>query len=192
MQLVLASRNAHKIEELRRIAPEIDWVAMPEVLGDPPETADSFDDNARQKARFVASALGGWALADDSGLEVDALGGRPGVWSKRYSPEGTDGANNALLLRELSGVATRTARYRCVIALVGPSGEHVASGACEGVIGDAPRGSGGFGYDPLFLPEATPGRTMAELSPGEKDAVSHRGAAMAQLPRLLAAAGLRA
>lgn len=192
MRLVLASRNAHKIEELRRIAPEIDWAALPPDLGDPPETGTSFEANALQKARFVAATLGTWALADDSGLEVDALGGRPGVWSKRYSPEGTDGANNALLLRELHGVATRTARYRCVIALVGPAGEHVAAGACEGEIGVAPRGHGGFGYDPLFLPVATPGRTMAELSPAEKDAVSHRGAAMAELPRLLRAAGLRA
>ncbi len=192
MRLVLASRNAHKIEELRRIAPEIDWAAMPPELGDPPETGITFEANALQKARFVAAALGTWALADDSGIEVDALGGRPGVWSKRYSPEGTDAANNALLLEELQSVATRTARYRCVIALVGPGGEHVAAGVCEGRIGKAPRGEGGFGYDPLFCPVATPGRTMAELAPLEKDAVSHRGAAMAELPRLLSAAGLRA
>jgi XTP/dITP diphosphohydrolase len=112
------------------------------------------------------------------------------VHSKRYSPEGTDVANNRLLLLELDGVATRSARYRCVVALVGPGGEAVAAGSCEGQIGEEARGRGGFGYDPLFLPRATPGRTMAELSPAEKDAVSHRGAAMAELPRLLRELGL--
>jgi XTP/dITP diphosphohydrolase len=189
MRVVLASRNVHKIEELRRMAPHVDWAVLPAELPDPPETGATFEANALEKARFVAAATGALALADDSGLEVDALGGRPGVTSKRYSPEGTDAANNALLLQELSGVpdAARSARYRCVIAVVDPihGVERTASGACEGRIALAPRGAGGFGYDPLFLPEAAPGRAMAELSPEEKDAISHRGAAMRHLPGLL-------
>ena len=187
MTIVLASRNAHKIEELRRMAPHVDWIVLPAHLPDPPEDGDTFEGNALQKARFVAEATGGVVLADDSGLEVDALGGRPGVWSKRYSAEGTDAANNAKLLGELAGVpdAARTARYRCVLAVVSGSLARTVAGACEGAIGHAPRGTGGFGYDPLFLPSAAPGRAMAELSPAEKDAISHRGAAMARLDELL-------
>lgn len=184
MRIVLASRNAHKIVEMRRIVPGIDWVTMPDALGDPPETGDTFEANALEKARYVFEKTGMLALADDSGLEVDPLGGRPGVWSKRYSPEATDTANNRLLLRELGDRTDRTARYRCVIALVGPGVERVAAGACEGAIGFAPSGNGGFGYDPLFVC-AGGTRTMAELAPHEKDAISHRGAALAHLPRLL-------
>lgn len=190
-RLVLASRNAHKIVELRRIAPGVEWLALAPELGDPPETGDTFVANALQKARYVYEATGLWALADDSGLEVDALGGRPGVYSKRFSPEGRDDTNNALLLATLGARTDRTARYRCVIALVGPGGEATADGACEGAIGLAARGDGGFGYDPLFFPVATPGRTMAELAPAEKDAISHRGAALAHLPELLARVGVR-
>ncbi len=181
--IVLASRNAHKIQELARMAAHITWLPLPGD-DDPPETGDTFEANALQKARFGAALTGQPCLSDDSGLEVDALGGRPGVWSKRYASEATDAANNALLLRELAGEAGaqnpggRTARYRCVIALVADGVERVFQGACEGQIGMAPRGSGGFGYDPLFLPLAAPGRTMAELSPVEKDAISHRGAAL--------------
>jgi XTP/dITP diphosphohydrolase len=191
-RLVLASRNAHKVEELRRIVPGVEWVAMAAELGDPPETGDTFVANAEQKARYVFEATGLWALADDSGLEVDALGGRPGVHSKRFSPEARDDTNNALLLATLGDLAAagRTARFRCVIALVGPGGAFTASGACEGAIAFAASGVRGFGYDPLFLPAATPGRSMAELAPDEKDAISHRGAALAGLPALLAAAGL--
>ncbi len=185
MRVVLASRNAHKIVEMRRIAPHLDWVTMPAELDDPPETGDTFEANALQKARFVFEKTGMLALADDSGLEVDALGGRPGVRSKRYSPEGNDAANNALLLRELGDRTDRTARYRCVIAVVGPGVERTAAGACEGAIGFEGRGANGFGYDPYFFPTGST-RTMAELEPGEKDAISHRGAALAHLPALLA------
>lgn len=187
MKIVLATRNAHKVAEVRRIAPHVEWLPMPDELPDPPETGETFADNALEKARFVHARTGLPALADDSGLEVDALGGRPGVHSRRYSPEGTDAANNALLLQELLGNVKRGARYRCAIALVDARGERVAEGTCEGAIAGAPRGTGGFGYDPLFLPDATPGRSMAELSPAEKDAVSHRGAALRQLPSLLGA-----
>ncbi|MDP2314922.1 MAG: RdgB/HAM1 family non-canonical purine NTP pyrophosphatase [Pseudomonadota bacterium] len=184
MRIVLASRNAHKIVEMRRIAPGIDWVAMPDELPDPPETGDTFLANALEKARFVYAHTGQLALADDSGLEVDALGGRPGVYSKRFSPEGTDTANNAKLLAELGERTDRSARFRCVIALVGPGVERTASGSCEGHVGYAARGVGGFGYDPLFIP-AGGTRAMAEHAPAEKDAISHRGAALAQLPGLL-------
>ena len=191
MKIVLASRNAHKIDELRRMAPQIEWETMPAHLPDPPEDGDTFESNALQKARFVAEATGAVAMADDSGLEVDALGGRPGVWSKRYSTEATDSANNAKLLVELAEVpdAQRTARYRCVLALVNGNVERTVAGACEGAIGHAPRGSGGFGYDPLFRPVAAPGRAMAELTPAEKDAISHRGVAMRRLGELLGGQG---
>lgn len=185
MRVMLASRNAHKIVELRRMAPHVEWVTMPDELGDPPETGDTFEGNALQKARYVFERTGVVALADDSGLEVDALGKRPGVYSKRYSPEGTDAANNALLLRELGDRTDRTARYRCVIAVVGPGVERTAAGACEGRIGFEGRGTNGFGYDPYFVPVGMT-RTMAELAPAEKDAISHRGAALKHLPGLLA------
>lgn len=190
--MILASRNAHKIIELRRLVPWLAWQALPDALGDPPETGHTFVDNALQKARYVFEKTGNWALADDSGLEVDALDGRPGVHSKRFSPEARDDTNNALLLELLATCRDRRARYRCVIALVGPGGEAVANGACEGHIGTAARGTGGFGYDPLFLPVATPGRTMAQLDAAGKDTISHRGAAMAKLPGLLATLGLSA
>lgn len=184
MKITLASRNAHKVAELARMAPGIAWVALPVELGDPPETGDTFLANALEKARYARAHVGGWCLADDSGIEVDALGGRPGVHSKRYSVDGTDAANNARLLAELAGRSDRSARYRCVIVLVGDE-EFVVEGACEGTIGLAPRGVGGFGYDPLFLPAAAPGRTMAELSGAEKDAISHRGLAMRRLAEVL-------
>ncbi len=189
-RIVLATRNRHKLVEIQRMCPDIEWLALPDELGDPPETQDTFAGNALQKACYVFARLGLPALADDSGLEVDALGGRPGVWSRRYSPEGTDDANNALLLSELAAVppALRTARYRCVLALVwGPEDAQQATvdGACEGSILDAPRGGNGFGYDPLFEAAATPGRSCGEISDAEKDAISHRGAAVRRLPELL-------
>ncbi len=180
IRVVLATRNAHKIEELTRMAPHVEWLPLPAAVGDPPETGETFLANALQKARYCHERTGLPCLADDSGLEVDALAGRPGVRSKRYSPEATDTANNARLLVELAAqpAAARGARYRCVIAIVGLGPEAVFEGRCEGRIGFEPQGSGGFGYDPLFLPEATPGRAMAQLSPNEKDAISHRGAAL--------------
>lgn len=164
---------------------------MPVELGDPPETGATFEANALQKARYVFEQTGCWALADDSGIAVDALDGRPGVFSKRYSPEATDQANNRLLLAELAGAATRRARYHCVIALVGEAGAFTHGATCEGELGFEARGNGGFGYDPLFWPDEAPKRTMAELSPAEKDQISHRGRAMQALPTLLEQAGFR-
>ena len=124
-------------------------------------------------------------MADDSGIEVDALGGAPGVRSKRFSAEETDEANNALLIERLQHTNDRTGRFRCAIALVGPNGQATASGAVEGQIAHSESGAGGFGYDPLFLPDEAPGRSMAEISPEEKNAISHRGRAFRQLPGLI-------
>ena len=189
-RLWLASLNAHKAEELGRMLVghnvEVLSLASRPELGEPPETGATFEENALQKARFVFEATGEPALADDSGLEVDALGGAPGVHSKRFTPEATAASNNRALLAALQGVNHRRARFVCALALVSKLGEEVVRGTVEGEIGHAPRGEGGFGYDPLFLPVDAPGRTMAELSPQEKDHISHRGRAVAHLPNLLA------
>jgi XTP/dITP diphosphohydrolase len=195
-RLLVASGNPKKLVELRRIFEAVEGLSVvgPEEVGAIPEVVedgDTFEHNARKKAREIARDKGMMTIADDSGLEVDALDGAPGVYSARYAGDGGDEANNEKLLRELRDVPdeARTARFRCVLAIADPDGplgddEHVASGAVEGRIAHAPRGEGGFGYDPLFFPE---GRdvTMAELSPGDKDAISHRArAAQAILPFL--------
>lgn len=193
MDWILASNNAHKIEEIGRVMaahgvtlrPLRDF---PEVI-DPPEDQDTFEGNALQKARFVFNATGLPCVADDSGLEVDALGGRPGVHSKRYTPEATAAANNRKLLVELDGVPDRRARFVCALAVVTAEHEQAWRGTVEGRIGTAPAGDHGFGYDPLFRPDATPGRSMAELAPHEKDAISHRGDALKRLPQVLADLG---
>lgn len=207
-RVVIASTNPGKIVEVRQILAGLPlvWLTAGDVGGWPEveETGSTYLDNARLKARSVAAHTGLPALADDSGIEVDALGGAPGVHSARYSGVGggrdaTDAANNAKLIAALQGVpwAERGARYRCVAVLVTPAGEElVGEGVCEGRIGFAPRGTGGFGYDPWFVPGAIPdaitgdvaGRatpTMAELSAQEKDAISHRGKALRHLARQL-------
>jgi XTP/dITP diphosphohydrolase len=199
--LVFATRNPGKLVELRQLLPDtrvldIDEAAarLGRAIPEVDEDADTFAGNAAKKAREVSRATGLPALADDSGLEVDALGGAPGVWSARYAgPGADDAANNAKLLAALAGVpaARRTARFRSVLALAdvaGALGDAVitADGACNGVVLDAPRGTGGFGYDPLFLvPEL--GQTFAELGVGTKGELSHRARAMQAIrPRLLA------
>jgi XTP/dITP diphosphohydrolase len=198
--LVFATRNQGKLVELRDLLPGIDVLSVDEAaqrlgrdIPDVVEDADTFAGNASKKAREVSGATGWPALADDSGLEVDALAGAPGVYSARYAgDQHDDAANNAKLLRVLADVppAKRTARFRAVLALAdvaGPLGDEVitADGACEGVILDAPRGSGGFGYDPLFFaPEL--GQTFAEAGVGPKSDLSHRARAMKAIkPRLL-------
>jgi XTP/dITP diphosphohydrolase len=201
VQLLFATNNAHKVDEVRGILteafagrddPTVLTLAEAGLDVDPPETGDTFEANALQKARFIQARRGGWVIADDSGIEVDALDGRPGVHSKRFSPEATAEANNRLLLEQLSDVpAPRTARFRCCLALVGPGVEATVDGRCEGTIGFEPGGTGGFGYDPLFVPDEADGRTMAELSPAEKNAISHRGRAFRQLPDLLSTHGAR-
>ncbi len=196
--LVFATRNEGKLVELRQLLVGIDVIDVEEAarrlgrdIPDTIEDADTFAGNATKKAREVSELTGWPALADDSGLEVDALGGAPGVYSARYSGEGTEG-NKRKLLAALEGVAAplRTARFRCVLALAdvrGQLGAEVvtADGTCEGSILEAPRGTGGFGYDPLFLLPS--GETMAELDHATKNLISHRGKAMHAIePRLRA------
>lgn len=201
--LVFATRNRGKLVELIELlagAPvEVLTIAeaaarLGRELDDTVEDADTFVGNAAKKAREVAAATGWPALADDSGLEVDALGGAPGVYSARWAgAHGHDGANNDKLLAELAGVppARRTARFRSALVLADPTGPLgdellVGEGTVEGLVLDAPRGTGGFGYDPLFFcPEL--GMTFAEAGVGPKGQVSHRARAMAALaPRLTA------
>lgn len=199
-RVLVASTNHGKLAEISSALSFEGWefVTVDE-LGAVPleveETGDTFLANARLKAHAYAEAFGMAALADDSGLEVDFLGGAPGVRSARYAVgecdmprHDVDDANNARLLAELEEVPVgqRTARFRSVIVLVDENGaETVADGACEGTIGLAPRGTGGFGYDPLFQPDAAPGHTMAELSLAEKNAISHRGDALRNLKAIL-------
>jgi len=204
-QLVVATRSAHKLRELRQLL-DLDHarlVSLDElgVAGEPVEDGLTFETNARIKARFAAQATGLPALADDSGIEVEALGGLPGVRTRRYAgPDATDDENNAKLLRELAGVPSgqRGARYVCVLAIAvpdpaAPGGLHVQTrrGTTRGRIGFESRGSGGFGYDPLFEParERPGGRTFGEYSPSEKDAISHRGRAARRMARLLRSLG---
>jgi XTP/dITP diphosphohydrolase len=181
--LILASRNDHKVRELAEILPGVTLGPLPEGIDLPPETGDTFEANALIKARAARRATGEETIADDSGLVVDALGGNPGVRSARFAGEqATDAENLARVLAELgeSG-GPSSARYVCVIAWIDRDGnESCFEGTCEGRMILEPRGSGGFGYDPAFVPEDTgpaDQRTMAELSPGEKHAISHRGRA---------------
>jgi XTP/dITP diphosphohydrolase len=186
-KLVLATRNLHKVAELRRILaeaglPGLDLVGVEAFPGveDVAETGVTFVENARLKALAVARATGVAAIADDSGLCVDVLGGAPGVFSARWSGRhGDDLANLELLLQQLCDVppAHRGAHFACAAVLALPDGtERVAEGRLDGVLARAPRGANGFGYDPIFVP-AGEARTTAELTPAEKDAISHRGRA---------------
>jgi XTP/dITP diphosphohydrolase len=175
VRLLLATRNAHKLREFERLLPGVALDPLPDGAESPEETGDTYAENALIKARAAMRATGRAAFADDSGIEAEALGWRPGVRTARYAGEdATDEENLAKLHREAP--AGSTVRYVCVIAHVAPSGEeHVFEGRCTGTLAAAPSGAGGFGYDPLFVPDDTPGRTMAELSDPEKDAISHRG-----------------
>jgi XTP/dITP diphosphohydrolase len=188
-RLVLATGNAGKLKELRAILASWQVAVLPLsdfTAGAAEETGMSFVDNAILKARFAAEAARLPAIADDSGLEVDALGGAPGVRSARYAGEGAgDAANNARLLRELQGVpdARRGARYRCAMVYVRRPDDPapiVCEASWEGRIATAARGNGGFGYDPLFIVSGTD-RTAAEFDPHEKNRVSHRGQALRAL-----------
>jgi XTP/dITP diphosphohydrolase len=178
--LVLATRNPHKVREVARmLLPwQISVEPLPADVELPPEDAETFDGNALPKARTAARALGRPAIGDDSGIEADALGGAPGVRSARYAGEhASDQENLDKLLREAP--AGSGLRYVCVVAYADPSGaERLFYGECRGHVASDPRGDGGFGYDPAFLPDQEPGRTMAELSDEEKDAISHRGRAV--------------
>lgn len=185
MKLLIATGNAHKLREIRQIfnLPGLDILGMdsfpdaPEVV----EDGETFEANAVKKAITLCRETGLWTLADDSGLEVDALDGAPGVYSARYAGEHGDYlANNNKLLDELAGVGDRTARFRCAIALASPGGDvRVVESSCEGRIGYEPRGSEGFGYDPLFIPDGYD-VTFSEMSAENKNAISHRGKALAR------------
>ena len=191
---VVATGNAHKVDEIRAALGGHGWdfVAAADLETGwpaPVEDGETFEDNARIKALAAHERFRAASLADDSGLEVDALGGAPGVYSSRYAGEDADDAeNNARLMRDMEQFAPgeRAARFRSTIVFIDEDGvETVATGTCEGVIGTEPRGENGFGYDPLFLPAATPGCTMAELSMAEKNVISHRGAALRALREML-------
>lgn len=188
--VVLATRNPGKLAEFERLLAGAGWtlLPMPADLPPAPEDGDTYAANAEAKARAAALASGLPALADDSGIEVDALGGAPGVRSARYAGEGASDADNVdLLLDELRRVGAgqpdqRRARFRAVVIAVFPDGsEIVGEGAVEGTIVAAPRGAGGFGYDPVFAPDGLGGRTFAEVDPADKHRLSHRGRALRAL-----------
>jgi len=191
-RLLLATRNPGKVREYRALMAELPFtitsLAEQQITHDAAETGDTFEGNARLKARTYAQLSGLWAWADDSGLEVDVLDGAPGVYSARYAgANATDAANNAKLIAALQPYAQpdRTARFRCVVAIAAPDGAiYTCTDSIEGVIIDDARGAHGFGYDPHFyLPER--GQTLAELPPHEKNRISHRGKAARAARRLL-------
>jgi XTP/dITP diphosphohydrolase len=202
-RLLIATHSAHKLAELRELLalPDADLVSLDDlgIAEDPEETGRTFETNARIKARFGARLAGLPTLADDSGLEVDALDGGPGVRTRRYAgPDATDSDNNAKLLAALRGLPPdrRGARYVCVLALALPSPDarptdalpiRIVRGTTRGRIALAPKGSGGFGYDPIFEPDGEPpgGRTFGEWSPAQKHAVSHRGRAARRMTPIL-------
>ncbi len=189
MRIVCASANPHKVEELARLLPSwVELVPRPSDIGDIDEDAPTLEGNAIIKAVEIANHASEWAIADDTGLEVEALNGAPGVRSARFAGEhATDAENRALLLAKLEGATNRSARFRTVVALVSSKGDiHFVGGECAGTIAESERGNSGFGYDSLFIPADGDGRTFAEMNGPEKDAVSHRGRALAQIPELLA------
>jgi XTP/dITP diphosphohydrolase len=184
--LLLATRNDHKLRELREALPGVELDPLPPEVELPPETGQTFAENAVGKARAAHAATGRASIADDSGIEAYGLGGRPGVRSARYAGEdATDEENLDKLLEEVGEQEDDRVAYVCVIALVGEDGsESLFEGRCEGTLATEPRGTGGFGYDPAFVPDDTrpdDGRTMAELAPAEKHAISHRGRAARKL-----------
>jgi XTP/dITP diphosphohydrolase len=197
-RIAIATKNPHKLRELARICAEwpVEWLTVENHPGpwpDVEEPHETYLDNALEKARVVSAALGVPAMADDSGIEVDGLDGAPGPRSARYAGEDvTDEENLDKLLVAVARFPPefRTARYRCVAAIAWPDGRELhAEGVCEGRLDGSPRGHGGFGYDPVFVPDGQPqgrSRTMAELSDEEKDRISHRGEAFRALADLLA------
>ncbi|MGB9712330.1 MAG: XTP/dITP diphosphatase [Dissulfurimicrobium sp.] len=192
-KLVIASRNKGKIREITAIfsRPDIKFLCLDDFpdIPDIVENGSTFEENAFIKAQTVALATCLPALADDSGLEVDSLGGAPGIYSARFAGEGAgDEENNRRLLEELKAIGDhkRTARFRCVVVLYHPSGAWMTGeGVCEGVIAETLRGANGFGYDPLFIPYGGGNRTMAEIADKEKNALSHRAKALRDLIKKL-------
>jgi XTP/dITP diphosphohydrolase len=187
---VVATRNEHKLRELREILGSLELVPLPPDVELPPEEAETFAENALEKARAARAATGMAAIADDSGIAARALGGRPGPRSARFAgPDSTDEENLKLLLSELGDEDDRAVAYVCALAYVGEDGrERVVEGSCGGTLAREPRGTGGFGYDPAFIPTDTgpdDDRTMAELGPEEKHSISHRGRAARRLAGVL-------
>jgi len=191
--VIFATANKHKLREMRELLPALELEALPEGVELPPEDGDSFAVIALEKARAAHAASGEAAIGDDSGIEAMGLGGRPGIHSARYGGLGaTDEENLEKLLREVTAAGDdRRAAYHCALALVEPDGsERVFEARCEGTLIERPRGEGGFGYDPAFVPDDTgpdDQRTMSELSQGEKNEISHRGRAARMLAAHLAA-----
>ncbi len=183
MKLVVASRNKHKVEEIKSIFTnkKIEWLSLDNFpnVPDIAEDSESFQGNAVKKAVTVALITHCWTLADDSGLEVESLDGRPGVFSARYAGENaTDEENNKKLLNELANSTNRKAAFCCVIAMASPRGRvQIVEGRCEGKILHSPRGTGGFGYDPIFMPDGFT-QTFAEMSSEIKNSISHRAMAL--------------
>jgi XTP/dITP diphosphohydrolase len=191
-RLVVATRNRHKLLELDEILDRFELLPLPGDVELPPEIGETFAENAIEKARAAAIATGIDAIADDSGIAAEALGGRPGVRSARFAGEdASDERNMELLLHELERAENRRVAYVCAMAFVGVDGaELITEGRCEGELAHEPRGVGGFGYDPAFVPRDTAAgdqRTMAELTAEEKHAISHRGRAARELARALPA-----
>jgi len=182
MKLVLATQNPNKVKEIQAVLPSswsVTTAAEAGITDELPETGDTLDANAREKAAFLQAHTGGFALSDDSGLEVDALDGAPGVYSARYGgPEKDDALNRAALLRAMDGQTHRSARFRTVVAWATPTGMATYEGVVEGTLLTTERGTGGFGYDALFVPLDGDGRTFAEMALEEKKAMSHRGRAL--------------
>ncbi len=187
-QIVFATNNAHKLSEVQAVLGDrFRLVTLAEcgITEEIPEDAPTLEGNALQKARYVHERTGADCFADDTGLEVDALGGAPGVHSARYATDGHDfAANNRLLLRNLAGAADRSAHFRTVIALILDGREYLFEGRVDGRIAESEAGCGGFGYDPLFVPEGFD-KTFAEMGADEKNAISHRGRAVRRLVEFL-------
>jgi len=184
MKIIFATNNAHKLSEVQAVLGDGYELVTPRQCGideEIPETAETLEGNARQKARYLFERTGLDCFADDTGLEVEALNGAPGVHSARYATDGHDfAANNRLLLKNLAGEENRRARFRTVICLIEQGKEHLFEGIVEGRIIDHESGEEGFGYDPLFVPDGFD-RTFAEMTAEEKNAVSHRGRAVRKL-----------
>lgn len=187
-ELIFATNNAHKLAEVEAVLGDRFRLLTPRDCGiteEIPEEQPTLEGNALQKARYIHERTGRDCFADDTGLEVEALGGAPGVHSARYATDGHDfAANNRLLLRNLAGASTRWARFRTVIALILDGRESLFQGAVEGRIAETEAGCGGFGYDPLFVPEGCD-RTFAEMTDEQKNALSHRGRAVRKLAEYL-------
>ena len=188
MKIVFATNNAHKLAEVQAVLGDAYELVTPRMCGveeEIPENQPTLEGNASEKSHYLRARTGLDCFADDTGLEVEALDGAPGVYSARYAGEHVSYAdNNALLLKNLDGKSNRRARFRTVISLIVDGREHLFEGTVEGVIAAEPHGDGGFGYDPLFIPDGYT-TTFAEMSPGAKNGISHRGRAVAKLAAFL-------